>query len=54
MMSAQDRWKRVNLVRLQVKLNKRTDADILRYLEGKAYATVVKAALREYMKREND
>ena len=48
-----EKWKKEHLVRLQVKLNKRTDADILHWLEGRAYATEIKAALRERIERNN-
>lgn len=47
---AQEEWIKQNTTRVVVKLNHRTDADILRYLDGKQKMTVIKAALREYIR----
>ena len=46
---AKRKWQKENTVFIGVKLQKTTDADILRFLDGKARQTVIKAALREYM-----
>ena len=40
-------WKKVNTVMISMRLNKRTDAEILRYLEGKSKQTIIKAALKK-------
>ena len=47
---AHKRWVKENTVFVGVRLQKSTDADILAFLEGKANQTVIKAALREYIK----
>lgn len=43
------RWDKENTIKLTFKFQRKGDADILEYLEGRQKATVVKAALREYM-----
>lgn len=50
MASAREEWKKTHLIRYQIKLNKKTDADIIDYLKGKRYSTEFKAAIRQYMK----
>ncbi len=47
-------WDKENTVMTTVKLQKNTDADILRFLEGKQKQTVIKLALREYMKNHEE
>ena len=41
-------WDRENTVRISIKLNKRTDADLLEFLEGSGEPrqTIIKRALR--------
>ena len=51
---AKKEWMRANTTMVTVKMTNKGDADILRYLDGKAKATVIKAALREYMKNHPD
>lgn len=51
---AEAAWKKENTVVVTMRLQKNTDADILQYLDGKAKQTVIKAALREYMKNHED
>lgn len=47
-----DEWQRKNIKRVVVKLNRRTDADILETLEGKpSVQGYIKEAIREYMKK---
>lgn len=46
-------WQRENTVVITMRLQKATDADILSYLEGKAKQTIIKDALREYMKNHD-
>lgn len=48
------RWDKDNVLFVTTKLFASTDADIIAYLEGKPRATVIKAALREYMQRHPD
>jgi hypothetical protein len=47
---AKTKWMRENSVNLTVKFMKKSDSDILSFLEDKQKATVIKAALREYIK----
>lgn len=47
---AKRKWQKENTVFIGVKLQKSTDADILKFLEGKQNQTTIKIALREYMK----
>jgi len=42
-------WMRANTTMVTVKMLNKGDADLIAYLEGKQKATVIKAALREYM-----
>lgn len=46
---AKRKWMKENTINVAAKLNKNTDSDILNYLEGKSNATIIKAAIREYM-----
>ena len=48
---AKSKWMRENTVMVTVKMMRKSDADILSFLEGKQKATVIKAALREYMEK---
>lgn len=47
---AKKKWIRENSTIISIKYMNRSDADILDFLEGKPKATIIKAALREYMK----
>ena len=49
--TAKKEWMKANTTMVTVKMTNKGDADLLRYLDGKAKATVIKAALREYMER---
>ena len=44
------RWVKENKQFFGFKLHKKNDEDIIKFLEGKQYATVIKLALREYIK----
>jgi len=47
----QDRYDKENTVRTNIKLNKKTDADIIEFLEKSGNKQgAIKAALREYIK----
>ena len=46
-------WMKENTTMVSVKMTNKGDADILAFLQGKAKATVIKAALREYMERHD-
>lgn len=48
------KWQKENTVFIGVKLQKSTDADILKFLEGKQNQTTIKLALREYMENHED
>lgn len=48
---AKKAWMRDNTTMVSVKMVNKSDADILEYLQGEAKATIIKAALREYMER---
>lgn len=45
------KWDKDNTTMVSVKLQNRTDSDILQYLDGESRQTIIKAALREYMER---
>ena len=47
---AKKAWMKANTTMISVKMVNKGDADILQFLEGKQKATIIKAALREYMK----
>ena len=51
---AKKQWMKDNTTMVTVKMVNKSDSDLLRYLDGKAKATVIKAALREYMERHPD
>lgn len=51
--SAEAAWKKENTVMISIRLQKGTDADILKFLEGKQKQTVIKQALRLLMETEN-
>lgn len=52
--AAQDKYDKDNTVRQSYKFNKKTDADILEFLEKSGNkAGTVKKALRAYMQKEN-
>ena len=48
------KWQKENTVFIGVKLQKSTDADILKFLEGKQNQTTIKLALREYMENHKE
>ena len=52
--TAKKEWMKANTTMVTVKMTNKGDADLLRYLDGKTKATVIKAALREYMKNHPD
>ena len=47
-------WEKENTVVISIKLQRSTDADILRYLDGKSKQTIIKLALREYMENHKE
>ena len=49
---AKKKWQKENTVFIGVKLQKKTDAEILRFLEGKQKQTEIKKALKYYMEHE--
>lgn len=49
---AQAKYDAANTTQLHLKLNNKTDADILLWLEGKPKQTVIKDAIREQMEKE--
>ena len=51
---AKRKWQKENTVFIGVKLQKSTDADILKFLEGKQNQTTIKLALREYMENHKE
>ena len=51
---AKKAWMRENTTMVTVKMVNKSDADILKYLQGEAKATIIKAALREYMKNHKE
>ena len=44
------KWDKEHTSMISVKLQNKTDADILQFLEGKQKQTTIKLALREYMR----
>ena len=44
-----DRYQNENIRRYVVKLNRKTEGDMIAYLEGKKAQTAFKTALKEYM-----
>ena len=44
----------LNSTNLTIKFMHKSDADILGFLEGKSKATVIKAAIREYMENHKE
>ena len=54
MTTPQERYDRVNTVRVQLKLNKKTDADVLEYLDKQpSKQGRIKELIREDIKRES-
>lgn len=51
---AKTRWMRENSTNLTIKFMHKSDADILAFLEGKTKATIIKEAIREYMKNHKE
>ena len=52
--NAHREWMKENTVVFSIRLQKKTDADILNFLQGQQRQTVIKAALREYMERHGN
>ncbi len=50
---SQKRWMKENSKMVTVKLMNKGDADLIAFLDGKAKATVIKAALREYIQNHS-
>lgn len=48
---AVEKYDQANTVQLKLKLNKKTDADILAFLEGKNKQGLIKELLRKEMKK---
>ena len=46
-----DRYQNANIRRYVVKLNRKTEGDMIAYLEGKKAQTTLKMALKEYMQK---
>lgn len=51
---AKKAWMRANTTVVSVKFTHNTEKDMLDFLQGKQTATVIKAALREYMERHDN
>ena len=51
---AKKKWMKENSKLIPIKFMKRTESDILEYLEDKPTATVIKNALRYYMTHEEE
>lgn len=51
---AKKQWMKNNTTMISVKMVNKSDEDLLRYLEGKQKATVIKAALREYIENHKE
>ena len=50
---ARKEWTKKNTVHISAKLQKSTDADILRYLEGRSIQAEIKKGLRLLIEQEN-
>ena len=46
---AQYAWQKKGTVMIAARLQRKADADIIEYLEDKPNATIIKAAIREYI-----
>ena len=51
---AYKKWAKEKTTMITMRLQKSTDADILRFLEGKQKQTIIKLALREYMENHSE
>lgn len=51
---AYKKWSREKTVMVTMRLQKSTDSDILAFLEGKQKQTVIKQALREYIRNHEE
>lgn len=51
---SQRRWMKENTVVINARLTRNTDQDILDYLKTRPTATIIKAAIREYMQNHPD
>ena len=49
-MESQAKWQKENTVVITMRLQKSTDSDLLEYLNKGPKQTIIKAALREYIK----
>ena len=47
-------WMKENTVTLSLRFQKRTDSDILQFLDGKPRQATIKAALREYIQNHEN
>ena len=50
---AQYAWQKKGTVMIAARLQRKADADIIEYLEDKPNATIIKAAIREYIKNHS-
>lgn len=50
---AQYNWQKKGTVMIAARLQRKADADIIAFLADKPNATIIKAALREYMKNHS-
>ena len=50
---AHAQWQKENTIKIAARLQKSTDADIIKYLDGKAAATEIKRGLRLLIEQEN-
>ena len=50
---AQYNWQKKGTVMIAARLQRKADADIIAFLEDKPNATIIKAALREYMENHS-
>ena len=50
---AQYNWQKKGTVMIAARLQRKADADIIAFLEDKPNATIIKAAIREYMKNHS-
>lgn len=51
---AKKRWMKENSIIFSIKLMKRTEADLIEFLEGKVKGEVMKTALREYIENHKE
>lgn len=51
---ASNKYNKTNTVSKHLRLNLKTDSDIIEWLENKSYATYIKELIRKDMKDKND